>query len=247
MKKIILAITICIVMSLSSCKTKNNALVFEKKEEGYIVSISKSVEKVIIPTTYKGLPVVAVKEGAFLKYTIKEIDMPNTIQKIGDDAFNYDYGLIINYDGTKEEFEKIEKGLGWKTDNMTINYKTEKNDYQTRIKLEFNQHTFYATLVENSSTVALIEKLRESSLVIEMEDYGNFEKVGNLGFCLPRNDERITTTVGDLILYQGTSLTIYYDTNTWNFTRLGRIEHVMQQELKDALGSGNVSVTISLA
>lgn len=77
-------------------------------------------------------------------------------------------------------------------------------------------------------------------------DYSNFEKVGALGHTLPRNDESITTQAGDIILYQGNQVTIYYDTNTYSFTRLGKIEGVTQDEMKSVLGSGNVTVTLSI-
>ena len=79
-----------------------------------------------------------------------------------------------------------------------------------------------------------------------MSDYANFEKVGSLGFSLPRNDKDITTMPGDIILYQGNQITIYYDTNTWNFTKLGKIENITQKELKEILGDGDVTVTFSL-
>ena len=79
-----------------------------------------------------------------------------------------------------------------------------------------------------------------------MSDYGNMEKMGPLGKALPTNDEEITTKAGDLILYQGNSLVIYYDENSWNFTRLGKIEGVTGEELLDAFGDGDVTVTFSL-
>lgn len=79
-----------------------------------------------------------------------------------------------------------------------------------------------------------------------MHDYGNFEKVGSLKKKLPRNDQQITTKSGDLILYQGQEITIYYDTNSWNFTRLGKVQDKTQKELKSILGTGNVQVVFSL-
>lgn len=115
-----------------------------------------------------------------------------------------------------------------------------------KIAIEVNGHTLTATLAENTSAQALLELLREAPITIEMQDYGNFEKVGSLGAALPRNDEQITTQAGDLILYQGNQLTIYYDTNTWNFTRLGKIDNITQSELKEILGTGSVTVTLSL-
>lgn len=83
-------------------------------------------------------------------------------------------------------------------------------------------------------------------MTIDMSDYGNMEKMGPIGKDLPTNDEEITTKAGDLILYQGNSLVIYYDENSWNFTRLGKIEGVTGEELLDAFGDGYVTVTFSL-
>ena len=83
-------------------------------------------------------------------------------------------------------------------------------------------------------------------MTIDMSDYGNMEKMGPIGKDLPTNDEEITTKAGDLILNQGNSLVIYYDENSWNFTRLGKIEGVTGEELLDAFGDGDVTVTFSL-
>lgn len=125
---------------------------------------------------------------------------------------------------------------------------------QTKAKMESNtikltiegDKTFTATLVDNSSTQALKEQLAKGDITVEMEDYANMEKVGSLGIRLPRNDRQTTTGPGDLILYQGHNLVIYYDTNSWNFTRLGKIDNTSQAELKAALGKGDVKVTLSL-
>lgn len=99
----------------------------------------------------------------------------------------------------------------------------------------------------NSSAQALIDLLAKGDLTVDMSDYGGFEKVGSIGEELPRNDERITTEYGDVILYQGSSITIYYDVNTWSFTRLGKVQKLSQDELKSVLGSGDVTVTFSLS
>ncbi len=79
-----------------------------------------------------------------------------------------------------------------------------------------------------------------------MRDYGNMEKVGSLGRDLPTNNESITTEPGDIILYQGSALVIYYAPNTWNFTRLGKIDNITGEKLKQILGEGNVTITLSL-
>lgn len=79
-----------------------------------------------------------------------------------------------------------------------------------------------------------------------MDDYANFEKVGKLPENLLRNDEQIRTEAGDIILYQRNQINIYYDENTWNFTQIGKIDHITQSELKEILGTGSVSITFSL-
>ena len=87
--------------------------------------------------------------------------------------------------------------------------------------------------------------LAQGPVTISMDDYGGFEKVGSLGTTLTRNDTRITTQPGDVILYQGNQITIYYGTNTWNFTRLAKIND--STDLQAKLGTGTVQVTFSLA
>ena len=100
---------------------------------------------------------------------------------------------------------------------------------------------------ENSSADAFIELLQKGDVTVEMEDYGNFEKGGSLGVTLPRNDEYITTSAGDLILYLGKTITIYYDVNTWDLTRLGKVQGLTQSELKEILGDGDVTAVFSLS
>ncbi len=99
----------------------------------------------------------------------------------------------------------------------------------------------------NSSADAFLDLLKAGDMPIEMHDYGSFEKVGALGTTLPRNDEQITTEPGDVILYQGNQITIYYDVNSWSFTRLGKVQGLSREELKKILGSGNATVTFSLS
>jgi len=103
------------------------------------------------------------------------------------------------------------------------------------------------TLADNSSARALVELLRNGPLTVDMSDYGSMEKVGRLGTTLPTNDEDIVTGPGDVILYMGGALVIYYDRNHWDFTRLGKIEGATKEGLLEILGNGNVTVTLSLA
>ena len=115
-----------------------------------------------------------------------------------------------------------------------------------QITSDSGSYTLAATLADNSSAMAFYELLEKGPVTIKMSDYGNFEKVGPLGTSLPRNDTQITTTAGDIILYQGNQITIYYDTNSWNFTRLGKMDGVTQAELKKILGKGDVTAVFAI-
>ncbi len=103
-----------------------------------------------------------------------------------------------------------------------------------------------ARLAANSATAALVEKLRIAPVTIAMSDYGGWEKVGGFGFELPASDERITAQPCEFVLYQGNQLVIFYGSNSWSYTRLGKFENVTPSELKEILGTGDVTVTLSL-
>ena len=107
-------------------------------------------------------------------------------------------------------------------------------------------HTLTASLADNSSARAFAELLSKGAVTVNMHDYGNFEKVGQLPESLPRNDTSITTEPGDIILYQGNQITIYYDTNSWSFTRLGRVDGLSPAQLRKILGKGNVTAVFEL-
>lgn len=130
--------------------------------------------------------------------------------------------------------------------NNTAEINKEADNMDNTMKITAGDTTFTATFADNPSAEALKELLIEGPLTINMSDYASMEKVGSIGTSLPRNDEQITTGAGDIILYQGNSLVIYYDTNSWNFTRIGKINDVTQKELLEALGDGDITVTFSL-
>ena len=75
--------------------------------------------------------------------------------------------------------------------------------------------------------------------------YGGFEQVGSIGASLPQNDVQTTTSAGDIVLYAGDQLVVFYGSNTWAYTRLGHITDKTQQELTQLLSNGNVSIMIT--
>ena len=115
------------------------------------------------------------------------------------------------------------------------------------MNITINGKTVSCQLIDNSSTRVLLAQLEKGDITYEADDYGNFEKVGYIGFSLPQDNESITTTAGDVILYQGNSICLYYDTNSWTFTLLGKIEGMSKDEIKTFLNAGGGSVKVTLS
>jgi hypothetical protein len=131
-------------------------------------------------------------------------------------------------------------------DSRTQGPQESKTD-EKKLKITVGGTELTATIQDNSSAKALVELLADGPLTITMNDYGGMEKVGDLGASLPRNDKKITTAPGDLVLYQGNAFVIYYAPNTWSLTRLGTIDGITKDELLSILGSGNTTVTLSVS
>ncbi|MBQ7671242.1 MAG: hypothetical protein IJS45_11075 [Clostridia bacterium] len=115
-----------------------------------------------------------------------------------------------------------------------------------KIQIKVGDKNMTATLSDNASAKAFYELLKNGPISIDMHDYGGFEKVGPLGTSIVRSDESITTKPGDIILYQGDQVTVYYDVNTWNFTLIGHVDGATGENMRAFLGDGNVTVSFSL-
>ena len=114
------------------------------------------------------------------------------------------------------------------------------------MNMEVNGTDIKVKLYDNSSAKAVEELLKKGPFTLNMKDYAHMEKVGSFGMQLPANDEMITTEAGDVILSEGNLLVIYYAPNTWNFTRLGKVQNLSADELKKVLGKGSITATLTL-
>ena len=122
----------------------------------------------------------------------------------------------------------------------------EESDMNRRILITVNGITRTATLADNPSADAFRILLQTGDVTVEMHDYGGFEKVGPLGTGIIRSDTYIMTAPGDIILYLGNRITIYYDVNSWEFTLLGHVDDATEENMREFLGDGNPVVTFSL-
>ena len=123
----------------------------------------------------------------------------------------------------------------------------KEEDMTEKMYITIGNQTLPVTLVKNNATEALMAALAANPITYEADDYGGFEKVGALGMSLPTNNQQLTTQAGDVILYSGNQIVLFYGSNSWSYTRLGRIEYESLEQLKSFLkaGQGRVSVTLS--
>lgn len=145
----------------------------------------------------------------------------------------------------KEDTTRLDNSKPTEQSNEVVKESGEEISMEEFI-IEVNGQELIVKVEDNSSSQALLEKLKEGNITIDANDYNKFEKVGELGFNLPTNNKSITTKPGDVILYQGSSICLYYNTNTWNFTKLGEVINVDANELIHILGDGDVTMILKL-
>ena len=132
----------------------------------------------------------------------------------------------------------------------------DSNTDQTAAATETQGETMEMTLLigeeevrvdwdNNDAVAALQESAWEAPLTIDMSMYDDFEQVGDLGMSLPADDEQITTEAGDIMLYSGDKIVVFYGSNTWDYTRLGKVTDKSPEEMAELLGQGDVTITIT--
>ena len=113
--------------------------------------------------------------------------------------------------------------------------------------LEVNGQTLEAELEDNEAARALKDQIGADGMKLELEEYGGFEKVGPLPEALPADDEQMDTLPGDIVLYQGNQISLFYGENSWSYTRLGHVKDMDGAQLQEILGDGDVSVVLKLS
>lgn len=133
----------------------------------------------------------------------------------------------------------IQKKLAEIIDHFPVEEQSEE------MKMFINDTPVTVEWEDNESVAALKEAVKTNQITIQMSMYGGFEQFGSLGMSLPRNDTRITTESGDVILYSGNQMVVFYGSNTWAYTRLGHITDKTQAELTELLSNGSITITLS--
>ena len=124
---------------------------------------------------------------------------------------------------------------------------TNGKEEVTKMYITIYGNKLEVTLENNSSVKALVELLKQGDITYTADDYGGFEKVGNIGHSLPTNNSQITTEAGDVILYQGNQICIMVGSNSWSYTRIGKINGYTVSQLKNLVGTGKGSAEVTLS
>ena len=114
-----------------------------------------------------------------------------------------------------------------------------------KMNIQVGTYTFTATLEDNDAVQELVEMMQAGPVTINMSDYSRFEKVGSLGRSLTTSNSQTTTTAGDIVLYNGNNIVMFYGSNSWSYTRIGKIDDLT--DWTAALGSGDITAVFTLA
>ncbi len=130
----------------------------------------------------------------------------------------------------------------------TKNSETFAQTMEQKMYITIGEETHSVTMEDNVGTRALIAALQTENIVYIAHDYGNFEKVGYIGQSFPTDNHQITTSAGDLVLYGGDNICIFYGSNSWSYTRIGKLDGLSADEVRRFVkaGEGEVNITLSL-
>lgn len=145
---------------------------------------------------------------------------------------------------TNESSTRMNTNESKETAKMEQVNETRLADNQIRVTV--GTSSFIVNLEDNETAKELRELLIDKDLTISAENYGGFEKVCQLGKTLPRKDEEITTEAGDVMLYSGNQIVFFYGTNSWAYTKLGKVEESSLEELEKVLSGLETEVTLSV-
>jgi flavodoxin len=167
--------------------------------------------------------------------------------------------------GVVADTQRLLPNVTWAGDALWINASNHGNraslienwlptqNFQTsniieQIRITIGGVTKIVTLVDNSATQELVTKLKSAPVTVTLNSSGGFEIWGSLGFSLTTTNEQVNAQPGDIVLYNGSNICMFYGTNSWSYTRLGHIDGLSESELRTFLhaSESNISVTLSL-
>ena len=131
----------------------------------------------------------------------------------------------------------------------SLDFAQGQSSMDDKLYITIDGVTQSATLVDNAATRELMTRLRVAPITVTLNSSGGFEIWGALGFALPTSNEQVDAQPGDMVLYNGSNICLFYGSNSWSYTRLGHIDDLNTSELRTFLkaGESNIGVTLSFA
>lgn len=234
------AFILCLLLAFAGCATVTNGN--DKEDDG---DIGGGASKTYYTVTFDSQGGSAVESQSVEKGALASVPIPPTRQN---------YSLVGWFESADENAKKWSFDSDKVNGNITLYAKWQAEETEPepegngKMYLTINSNEIEVTLADNSSAEALVQLLKQGDIVYTANDYGGFEKVGSLGQTLPTENSQITTEAGDVILYQGSQIVLFYGSNSWSYTRLGKINGYTEEQLRSLLcaGEGSVQITLSL-
>ena len=154
--------------------------------------------------------------------------------------------MVMNMMGcTEREKQPEQETVIPDSEQKTGSDSQEASEVEKVLCLYVNDRKLPVTWEDNDSVAEIRSIVNNDSLTVEMSMYGGFEQVGELGRNITRNDRQMTTSYGDIVLYSGSNIVIFYGSNSWSYTKLGHVD-LSQQEMTDLLGNGDIRITLTM-
>ena len=172
------------------------------------------------------------------------IDAPYFTILHSDEENSEQYGYQVNIGVITCELAKIRELSGSYDVLIELAENEEEENEEMKVDINIGGTNFSATLEDNAAAKEFYELVKNEGVTIDMSDYSGFEKVGSLGHTLTSDDKQTTTKAGDIVLYQSNQLVLFYGSNSWSYTKLGKIDNLSGWE--EALGSGDITAEFSV-
>ncbi|SDW60246.1 hypothetical protein SAMN05216391_11217 [Lachnospiraceae bacterium KHCPX20] len=196
----------------------------------------------------RGLKKAVGKGKVKMKFTrIREQSNPNTTQESDSTEMpKPSPDVTVQPTVTPDDTENTLKPVEDENPNETNPTTAPNQQANKKLMIKIGDKKVDVSWEENESVGALMDMCKDSPLEIQMSMYGGFEQVGSLGTNLPRNDSQTTTSSGDIVLYSGNQIVVFYGRNSWSYTRLGHITDQDHEGMAELLSQGDVTITISV-
>lgn len=120
------------------------------------------------------------------------------------------------------------------------------NDEEENMKLYFNDIEIPVIWEDNQTVQELMKEAGNGDIIVRMSMHSDNEQFGPLGKKYTRDDKQTTTHNGDIVLYSGDKIVVFYGSNSWAYTRLGKM-NIPESDVTEILSNGDITLKITIA